>query len=59
MKSNQLIFAVLAVDILLFTIFENRLLVRLIKVDVNNPFYDKLALPGGLIKPKENAGEQH
>jgi 8-oxo-dGTP diphosphatase len=50
-------FAVLATDVVLFTIHENQLLVRLMSVH-RPPYYDGTAgLPGGLIDARETAEE--
>ncbi len=55
--AEHLRFAVLAADVALFTIRDNKLLVRLVKVDRPPHFLNTQGLPGGLIDPKETAGE--
>lgn len=52
-----LTFAVLAADTALFTIRNEELLVRLIKVNRPPHFIDMRGLPGGLVDPKETAPE--
>ncbi len=52
---KDLIFAILASDVVLWTINEGKLLVRLIPVNVPPHFIDKAGAPGGLIKPSETA----
>lgn len=52
---KDLIFAILAADVVLWTIKDNQLLVRLIPVNVPPHFINKVGLPGGLISPKETA----
>jgi 8-oxo-dGTP diphosphatase len=54
---EHLRFAVIAVDIALFTIRDNELLVRLIRVNRPPLFSNSQGLPGGLIDPKETAEE--
>jgi len=56
-NNSQLRFAVLATDVLLFTVKEGELLVRLISVNRPPLFVDRVGLPGGLIKPEEIALE--
>lgn len=50
-------FAVLAADVALFTIHDNRLLVRLMMVNRPPHFNNIPALPGGLLTPQEIAEE--
>jgi 8-oxo-dGTP diphosphatase len=50
-------FAVLSVDVALFTMREHRLFVRLIAVNRSPHFINRKGLPGGLIDPKETAEE--
>lgn len=45
-------YAVIATDVVIFTVKENELKVLLIKMN-KKPFLDKWAMPGGLIKPDE------
>jgi len=53
----ELQFAVLAVDIVIFTVRDGKLLMRLAKVH-RPPFFDNIpGFPGGLIKPQETAEE--
>lgn len=52
---KNLLFAILASDVVLWTINEDKLLVRLIPVNVPPHFIDKAGAPGGLIKPTETA----
>ena len=52
---NDLHFAVLASDILLFCVRGNELLVRLIAVECLPFFPGMSGLPGGLVKPLETA----
>lgn len=54
-NSPELKFAVIATDIALFTIRDERLLVRLISVNRPPHFPNMPGLPGGLIRPEENA----
>jgi 8-oxo-dGTP diphosphatase len=55
--SPELKFAVLAADVVLFTIDEEILKVRVIQVN-RPPYYDHMVgLPGGLLLPHENAEE--
>ncbi len=56
-SDERLRFAILAVDIALFTVRDNTLLVRLIAVHRPPHFPDGRGLPGGLIDPKETAEE--
>lgn len=52
---KNLIFAVLAADVVLWTIKDKELLVRVIPVHIPPHFIDKQGLPGGLIQPTETA----
>ncbi len=52
---ENLIFAILAADVVLWTIKDNELLIRLVPVNVPPHFVDKQGVPGGLISPKETA----
>jgi 8-oxo-dGTP diphosphatase len=52
---THLKFAVLAVDVALFTIRDGRLFVRLVTVNRPPFFVERRGLPGGLIDPKETA----
>lgn len=52
---HKLHFAILAVDVVLFTIIDNELKVLLIKVHIPPYFIDRQGLPGGLIHPQEEA----
>ena len=54
---THLKFAVLATDVAIFTIRNNRLYVRLINVNRPPYFVNQKGLPGGLIDPKETADE--
>jgi 8-oxo-dGTP diphosphatase len=54
---RKLLFAVLASDVALFTIKQNVLLIRLIKVHRLPHFPNSQGLPGGLIHPAETAEE--
>jgi 8-oxo-dGTP diphosphatase len=54
---KHLKFAVLAVDTALFTIRNNELCVRMIRVTRPPHFPNNPGLPGGLIKPEETADE--
>lgn len=54
-KRDNLRFAVLAVDTVLLTYHEDKLLVRLMSVNVPPFFRNKPGLPGGLIAPNETA----
>jgi 8-oxo-dGTP diphosphatase len=57
-KVKHLKFAVLAVDVVLFTIKDSELFVRLINVNRPPAFPDgSHGFPGGLVKPKETAEE--
>ena len=56
-EHDALKFAVLATDVVVFTIRENELLVRLISVDRPPYFIQSKGLPGGLLTPEENAEE--
>lgn len=51
----ELLHAILATDVLLFTFHDDRFWVRLIKVDRPPHFVNMEGFPGGLIKPEENA----
>lgn len=56
-SSNNLKFAILATDIVVLTIKDNKLLVRLQEVN-RPPYFDAVpGLPGGLISPTETAEE--
>lgn len=55
--NNNLIFAILAVDIVLFTIKNDELLVRLVEVTRPPHFNGTWGLPGSLISPTETASE--
>ncbi len=55
--TQKLEFAVLATDVILFTVRENKLLVRLVKVNRPPHFPSIPGLPGGLISPTETADE--
>lgn len=54
---KKLIFAILATDVVLFTLKDGVLLVRLIPVNIEPFFKNKSGLPGGLLKPRETAGD--
>lgn len=54
-STKHLRFAVLATDVVLFTVRNNVLLVRLTRVNRPPYFSDSRGLPGGLIDPKETA----
>lgn len=54
---EHLRFAVIAADVVLFTVRDNRLFVRLVRVDRPPHFLNRKGLPGGLIDPKETADE--
>ncbi len=54
-SEKHLRFAVLATDVAIFSLLDNDLLVRLIKVNRPPHFIDQDGLPGGLIDPKETA----
>lgn len=56
-NEKHLKFAVLATDIALFTVKDEKLYVRLMKVDRPPYFTNMTGLPGGLILPKETAEE--
>lgn len=56
-KENELRFAVLAADNVLFTIRDGVLLVRLVALPAHSPFPGKWGLPGGLVQPHETAEE--
>ncbi len=56
-QERHLRFAVLATDVALFTIKDNRLLVRVTKVNRPPHFKNMRGLPGGLIAPQETAEE--
>lgn len=49
-------FAVLAADVVLFSIRDGQPLVRLIPVKRPPHFVDRMGLPGGLLRPHETAG---
>jgi len=51
-KNNRFKFAVIATDIIVFTIKNNELSVLLIQME-KEPFHGFWALPGGLVKPSE------
>lgn len=55
--SDALRFAVLATDVVLFSVRNRQLLVRLVRVNRPPYFSNALGLPGGLIDPKETAEE--
>ncbi len=56
-ENKEIQFAVLATDIAVFTVKDQELLVRFIKVD-RPPYFQNIAgLPGGLLKPQETAEE--
>ena len=50
-------FAIIAADVVMFTIRDNKLLVRLTKVQRPPHFSNSRGMPGGLIDPKETAEE--
>lgn len=50
-------FAIIAADVVMFTIRDNKLLVRLTKVQRPPHFSNSRSMPGGLIDPKETAEE--
>lgn len=54
---KRLRFAVLATDVVLFTVRNNTLLIRLTRVNRPPHFPNSKGLPGGLIDPKETAEE--
>lgn len=54
-KPNDLKFAIIATDVVLWTTINDQLMVRLISINLPPHFVDKFGLPGGLIKPLENA----
>lgn len=55
-KQNKPVkFAVLATDVLLFSFYDNELLVKLIKINRPPYFKNIWGFPGGLVKPKETA----
>ncbi len=56
-SEKHLHFAVLAADTVLFTLHENKLMVRLMRVHRPPYFNNMLGLPGGLLDPKETAEE--
>ncbi len=56
-KEPQIHFAALAADTALFTLENNELLVRLIRVNRPPHIKDAIGLPGGLLLPKETADE--
>ena len=53
LDSDHLRFAVIAVDVALFTVRNGELLTRLVHVNRPPHFPDHAALPGGLVKPDE------
>ncbi len=54
-KNTKIKFAVLATDVILLSVCEDKLMVRLLKVE-RPPHFDGVSgLPGGLIKPNETA----
>ncbi len=54
-NGSQLRFAVLATDVTIWTLYNNELYIRLVNVNLP-PFYNnRKGLPGGLIKPEEEA----
>lgn len=55
--ADPLRFSVIATDTIVFTLSDNNLLVRLIKVNRPPFFVNMQGLPGGLIDPKENADQ--
>jgi 8-oxo-dGTP diphosphatase len=56
-EEQHLQFAVLAVDVLIFTIRDGKILIRLSNVD-RPPFFNNVpGFPGGLIRPEETAEE--
>jgi 8-oxo-dGTP diphosphatase len=57
MKNQDLKFTILATDVLLFTIHEKKIYIRLIPVDRPPYFINQCGLPGGLVKPNETAEE--
>lgn len=57
MNKTNLKFAILATDVLLFTVIEKKLYVRLISVDRPPHFVGVSGLPGGLVGPQETALE--
>lgn len=52
---GDLKFAIIATDIVLFTVNEGKLMIRLLPVDIPPYFSNVSGLPGGLIKPVETA----
>lgn len=52
---KKLLFAILATDVVLFTLKDGVLLVRLIPVNIEPFFKNLLGLPGGLLAPDETA----
>jgi 8-oxo-dGTP diphosphatase len=54
-NNQELRFAVLAADVVLWTIKENELWLRLIPVNITPHFVNLAGLPGGLISPTETA----
>lgn len=57
MNQADLRFAILAADTVLFTLRDNELYVRLIKVNRPPQYVNVLGLPGGLLSPVETADE--
>lgn len=56
-SGGKIQFAIIAADVVIFTIRDNRLLVRLTKVQRPPHFSNNKGMPGGLIDPKETAEE--
>ena len=56
-KAKDLRFTIVATDVVLWTITDSRLLVRLIPVNIPGFIKDKNGLPGGLVKPEENTDQ--
>jgi len=56
-SSRRLRFAVIAIDVVLFTVMDNALKVLLMHVHRPPFFIHRLGVPGGLIDPKETADE--
>lgn len=54
-SDNNLMFAVLAVDVVCFRVIENKIYALIGKVSSENKFRDDWALIGGLIRPNETA----
>lgn len=55
-KQKQYKFAVIATDVVIFTILDKELKVLLIKMK-KKPFMERWAAPGGLVKPDESINE--